>query len=187
MCTRSPSTHASIRSPGPYGGTPETNSSSRSAMRASRVMLKRAQTSSTVASGRLITHGTSASSRCRRPAALASGVRWLRWGIADQCLEAGEPAQHLGAQLGHPRGRPPGLDQGDLGLAMLPGGGQRLARVEAFRHLEVGPARGRARSEEHTSELQSLAYLVCRLLLEKKKKKRCKYTVLKNTQTNKNQ
>src|SRR2546423_9497892 len=30
------------------------------------------------------------------------------------------------------------------------------------------PARQR-RSEEHTSELQSLAYLVCRLLLEKKK------------------
>src|SRR5687767_3536496 len=29
----------------------------------------------------------------------------------------------------------------------------------------------RSRSEEHTSELQSLAYLVCRLLLEKKKKK----------------
>src|SRR3989441_13286082 len=29
---------------------------------------------------------------------------------------------------------------------------------------------GRRRSEEHTSELQSLAYLVCRLLLEKKKK-----------------
>src|SRR2546425_8854394 len=27
----------------------------------------------------------------------------------------------------------------------------------------------RSRSEEHTSELQSLAYLVCRLLLEKKK------------------
>src|SRR5205823_8910792 len=32
---------------------------------------------------------------------------------------------------------------------------------------------GRAqRSEEHTSELQSLAYLVCRLLLEKKKQHR---------------
>src|SRR2546425_6221585 len=28
------------------------------------------------------------------------------------------------------------------------------------------------RSEEHTSELQSLAYLVCRLLLEKKKKRK---------------
>src|SRR2546425_9756385 len=47
----------------------------------------------------------------------------------------------------------------------------------------LGPAQGqgvrrglqeevRQRSEEHTSELQSLAYLVCRLLLEKKKKKR---------------
>src|SRR2546425_7001567 len=34
-----------------------------------------------------------------------------------------------------------------------------------------GGRRGRGRSEEHTSELQSLAYLVCRLLLEKKKKK----------------
>src|SRR5687767_15462084 len=31
-------------------------------------------------------------------------------------------------------------------------------------------AAANARSEEHTSELQSLAYLVCRLLLEKKKK-----------------
>src|SRR5687767_15750918 len=30
-------------------------------------------------------------------------------------------------------------------------------------------ARGLRRSEEHTSELQSLAYLVCRLLLEKKR------------------
>src|SRR3989441_1776121 len=37
------------------------------------------------------------------------------------------------------------------------------------------------RSEEHTSELQSLAYLVCRLLLEKKKKIR--YTVHIQTST----
>src|SRR2546425_4840305 len=35
---------------------------------------------------------------------------------------------------------------------------------------DVKPPAGR--SEEHTSELQSLAYLVCRLLLEKKKKSR---------------
>src|SRR2546425_8205049 len=33
------------------------------------------------------------------------------------------------------------------------------------------------RSEEHTSELQSLAYLVCRLLLEKKKKKNTYHTL----------
>src|SRR2546425_9250415 len=39
-------------------------------------------------------------------------------------------------------------------------------------------ARGRRprRSEEHTSELQSLAYLVCRLLLEKKKNTSCEDT-----------
>src|SRR2546425_9722335 len=36
--------------------------------------------------------------------------------------------------------------------------------------LEGGGDGVRPRSEEHTSELQSLAYLVCRLLLEKKKK-----------------
>src|SRR2546425_9645428 len=36
---------------------------------------------------------------------------------------------------------------------------------------DVAGRRGaRVRSEEHTSELQSLAYLVCRLLLEKKNK-----------------
>src|SRR2546425_8826456 len=33
----------------------------------------------------------------------------------------------------------------------------------------LSPALRFVRSEEHTSELQSLAYLVCRLLLEKKK------------------
>src|SRR5205823_8290665 len=46
-----------------------------------------------------------------------------------------------------------------------------LQRTEPDR---AGSCRGldlwRGRSEEHTSELQSLAYLVCRLLLEKKKK-----------------
>src|SRR5690625_2365290 len=39
-----------------------------------------------------------------------------------------------------------------------------------YRHLphEITPTRARARSEEHTSELQSRGHLVCRLLLEKK-------------------
>src|SRR5205823_11875870 len=41
-----------------------------------------------------------------------------------------------------------------------------------FCGLETGNRlKYRSRSEEHTSELQSLAYLVCRLLLEKKKHK----------------
>src|SRR3712207_8449860 len=37
-------------------------------------------------------------------------------------------------------------------------------------HLTSRPSPPHARSEEHTSELQSRQYLVCRLLLEKKKK-----------------
>src|SRR5689334_24320640 len=61
------------------------------------------------------------------------------------------PARHAGA-LALGRVLPPGL---------RPGGGP--------------PLRG-LRSEEHTSELQSQFHLVCRLLLEKKKKK-TKYTV----------
>ena len=40
------------------------------------------------------------------------------------------------------------------------------------------------RSEEHTSELQSHSDLVCRLLLEKKKKKELKYASQKITDTN---
>src|SRR2546425_6202088 len=39
--------------------------------------------------------------------------------------------------------------------------------------------RNKDRSEEHTSELQSLAYLVCRLLLEKKKKEYIKTSLPK--------
>src|SRR3989441_9450003 len=39
------------------------------------------------------------------------------------------------------------------------------------RHSYLRDTGFKARSEEHTSELQSLAYLVCRLLLEKKKNK----------------
>src|SRR2546423_6027347 len=39
-------------------------------------------------------------------------------------------------------------------------------------------ASARVRSEEHTSELQSLAYLVCRLLLEKKKNKRLRDSIV---------
>src|SRR5205823_14488021 len=44
------------------------------------------------------------------------------------------------------------------------------------RAFEIRQFPGIERSEEHTSELQSLAYLVCRLLLEKKKKKKFKLT-----------
>src|SRR6266404_1318568 len=46
--------------------------------------------------------------------------------------------------------------------------GSHVARQLAGRGEQVRVLVRPARSEEHTSELQSLAYLVCRLLLEKK-------------------
>src|SRR5262245_65348867 len=55
------------------------------------------------------------------------------------------------------------------------------------RRLEVAPSPHGCRSEEHTSELQSLRHLVCRLLLEKKKKtkKTTKYSKTQNKSNNK--
>src|SRR5258707_2241182 len=41
-------------------------------------------------------------------------------------------------------------------------------------HIGIHSPKHRHRSEEHTSELQSRQYLVCRLLLEKKKKTKSK-------------
>src|SRR5205814_3813809 len=50
---------------------------------------------------------------------------------------------------------------------------KRLAPRTRVSAPEQSGVRVRGRSEEHTSELQSLRHLVCRLLLEKKKKKKC--------------
>src|SRR2546430_12869680 len=62
----------------------------------------------------------------------------------------------------------------DGGHERVPDGGARTgARGEGFcRGVQCFGAdvRSEARSEEHTSELQSQSNLVCRLLLEKKKK-----------------
>src|SRR3712207_7216232 len=46
---------------------------------------------------------------------------------------------------------------------------RRTLRNGTSSHILSGRGREPARSEEHTSELQSRQYLVCRLLLEKKK------------------
>src|SRR5205823_8823601 len=78
---------------------------------------------------------------------------WLR---ALVWPEHEERAQILQRAIQVTRQNPPTLVVGD-GVASLP------AIVEAV------PKDSVLRSEEHTSELQSLAYLVCRLLLEKKK------------------
>src|SRR2546425_2417917 len=69
-------------------------------------------------------------------------------------------------QIAHAR-RARELVVGSTGRVGAPGAHPRqlLAGEELARMRTWG-----TRSEEHTSELQSLAYLVCRLLLEKKKK-----------------
>src|SRR3712207_7747708 len=64
------------------------------------------------------------------------------------------------------------VHQADQLLRQLREDGRLLALRDDPGALLSGLARGAARSEEHTSELQSRQYLVCRLLLEKKKMKR---------------
>src|SRR5229473_5324734 len=103
-----------------------------------------------------------------------------------QLRRLGPPSAHAGANGGD--GSPRGLDAA-AGLRPEevdpPAVPERLEYgfpgplPVAEQHPQSGqgqrPAEDRQpqveRSEEHTSELQSLAYLVCRLLLEKKKKK----------------
>src|SRR5688572_32553470 len=62
-----------------------------------------------------------------------------------------------------PRDRPWRAELGEFPQSAPQGGGGRPRQRGGPRHH-----RGRRRSEEHTSELQSQSNLVCRLLLEKK-------------------
>src|SRR5262245_63031669 len=81
------------------------------------------------------------------------------------------------------------------GAAHLAGGGARprgaadrlfRQRDRARRRRPRALHRRRRRSEEHTSELQSLRHLVCRLLLEKKKKNKIRtLSQIKNRKMNK--
>src|SRR2546425_4414431 len=66
--------------------------------------------------------------------------------------------------------RSAGLNEQDTVL-VLPSASLVQAQQDMRRRFQNVTGGGLpGRSEEHTSELQSLAYLVCRLLLEKKKK-----------------
>src|SRR5687767_15766315 len=71
-----------------------------------------------------------------------------------------------GQRHGIPRQRPHPLQRRTRREDAVPLGTARVGQHRRLRRDHPGD-----RSEEHTSELQSLAYLVCRLLLEKKKKK----------------
>src|SRR2546429_5750539 len=73
------------------------------------------------------------------------------------------PQEVEAAHAGHPQ-----IEHQATGVLPL-GGSQELFRGGERLHSEAH----RPRSEEHTSELQSRLHLVCRLLLEKKKKITC--------------
>src|SRR2546425_1575398 len=69
-------------------------------------------------------------------------------------------------------------------LAFATSGTEALRLLEDFQpDVLVLEQPERLRSEEHTSELQSLAYLVCRLLLEKKKKKQLRLHLTRQQET----
>src|SRR3989441_6375613 len=91
----------------------------------------------------------------------AEGVRRVRRpGLRRRERVHREPRVPAGAAVGRPRG---GWGAGRRRVV-------RARLADAARRVAGAQHHG-GRSEEHTSELQSLAYLVCRLLLEKKKKK----------------
>src|SRR2546426_7996738 len=69
------------------------------------------------------------------------------------------------------------LDQTlDIRLDRLERAGERIRRHVHERRVPSGLGEDVGRSEEHTSELQSPCNLVCRLLLEKKKKNKSRLT-----------
>src|SRR5215213_11586285 len=100
--------------------------------------------------------------------------------------QARDPPQRAGQ---HPHA--PCLARRRRQRARHPRGGRLARRAVAARGAGGAPPRtrvrgpGRRRSEEHTSELQSLTNLVCRLLLEKKKKKNTQNLFKKKKQKNK--
>src|SRR5437879_11298413 len=91
------------------------------------------------------------------PTRRSSDLRGDTRGDGDDCRRsAASRDRELATLVGHHRRTAPGAARA---LARLPG--------------------ARARSEEHTSELQSPMYLVCRLLLEKKNNKEERHITLK--------
>src|SRR2546422_7596905 len=98
----------------------------------------------------------------------------MRRAMARKRIEVEAGSGNVFADLGYPDARERSLKVelamevnrilGERGLAQ-----DRAAKLLGIRQPHVSDL---VRSEEHTSELQSRLHLVCRLLLEKKKKKK---------------
>src|SRR2546425_8339809 len=90
-----------------------------------------------------------------------------------------------GLCIGFIGGRTILVDVGIIALTMRPG--VVPAEGHTFRHSALERKQHAVRSEEHTSELQSLAYLVCRLLLEKKKNRNSDISIWNETYSNRDE
>src|SRR5687767_15310005 len=100
--------------------------------------------------------------RCHARARMAAGARREgRVGRLDMVRRAHDACRAVG-QGGFSEGICERRRRSGNRVAMVVGACSARNRLRLFTL--------RVRSEEHTSELQSLAYLVCRLLLEKKNK-----------------
>src|SRR5229473_7917661 len=107
-----------------------------------------------------------------------TGRTWLLLIVAALLITAGglNFSQRVRFQINPSRFQAPPTDgvawvdtvQGVVVKTVQPGSAAARARIIPGDRLLAVSMTGR-KSEEHTSELQSLAYLVCRLLLEKKK------------------
>src|SRR5439155_13447408 len=103
--------------------------------------------------------------------------------LADEAKLA-RPLELLARELrraGRDHGELRDLAVGELAPRRLVHDGIRLGAELAGRHLPFERRALDHRSEEHTSELQSRGHLVCRLLLEKKKKLSTLYSTLPPT------
>src|SRR5258706_4678709 len=101
-------------------------------------------------------------------------------GTAASWDEFAEPLENANERLGRAWGAVVHLHAVDDNAAIRDAYNANLSKVTLYRtqlaqdlglYEKFKALRASSRSEEHTSELQSLTNLVCRLLLEKKKKK----------------
>src|SRR2546423_10238680 len=106
--------------------------------------------------------------RAPRMSAIGPGVRGMssKYGARRIYVEFDSHAKRSPAGTGRPRQRSSPANTSPYSLWNI--ADLMDERTRSSTSLADGQM-SRRRSEEHTSELQSLAYLVCRLLLEKKK------------------
>src|SRR6266487_533475 len=105
-------------------------------------------------------------------AALDGGATWLGAGLLSEAVELRQAGFTAPVLCLFTTPSVPHRQAIDLGIDLSAGSVSLVRQIAAAARQAGRPARLHLKSEEHTSELQSPVHLVCRLLLEKKKKDR---------------